>query len=205
MAFDDDEFDIIGLLHDIQETERVFFNTIRFLNGDTRSRVMMMYLQNASSTLGVIREYQRTQRNITRMTVTLPALDISGNFFDPVTVRPTQEQITQGTEQNVQVTDTTCSICQEAVTSATRIRQCGHCFHEACISQWFSMNPRCPMCRVDVREAGGAGSHRQRSLDAVMNGVSEHRHIPGDTFDSLLRALNNHTSNEDHRVHPDQQ
>ena len=176
----DDGYDILGLLHEIQETERSFFSIVRFLDGPGRSRAMSMYLQNTAVTLAILRQYQRTERNITRMTVTLPAVDISGNFFDPVVVRPTQEQIEHGTERNVVVVDTTCSICQEAVTSATRIRNCGHCFHEACISQWFSMNPRCPMCRADVREHSAV-------------------------FDSLLLALNRHNRNESGRMHSDEQ
>jgi hypothetical protein len=200
----DDEYDVLGLLHDIQETERAFLNTIRFLDGHARSRIMNVYLQNTATTLAIVREYQRTQRTITRMTVTLPALDISGNFFDPVVVHPTQEEINQGTEQNVEVTDTTCSICQEAVTSATRIRRCGHCFHEACISQWFTMNPRCPMCRTDVRDSVVVSPLRQGALRSFLGGEPEHRHR-SDTFDSLLRALNNHTSNESDRLHSDEQ
>jgi hypothetical protein len=37
------------------------------------------------------------------------------------------------------------------VECATRIRHCGHCFHSGCIGEWFSMNPRCPVCRHDIR------------------------------------------------------
>jgi hypothetical protein len=175
----DEETDVLGLLREIQETDRAFFAIIRFMDGHARSRAINLYLQNTTMALSIVREYQRNARNITRMTVTLPAFDLSGNFFDPVAVRPTQEQITHGTERNVSIADMTCSICQESVTSATRIRRCGHCFHEACISQWFTMNPRCPMCRADVR------------------GI--------DTFDSLLRALNEHPTNEGHRVHTDEE
>lgn len=179
--------DVLDVLVQMQTTQRAFFNTIRFFDGQHRTRIVTLFLQNMAMEIGVLREYMRRRQNVTRMVVNLPLTtsDISGNFFDPVVVHPTQEQINQGTERNVPVVDTTCSICQEPVTSATRIRQCGHCFHEACISQWFSMNPRCPMCRADVRETG----HRHRI----------------DTFDSLLRALNEHPINEGHRVHADEE
>lgn len=185
----DEDYTPLHLMRDIHQTQRIFFGLIRFLDGPSRARSMNNFLQNTAVELSLLRQYMRTQQATTRMVFNLPLnLDVSGNFLDPVVVRPTQQQIEEGTERNVSVIDMTCSICQESVTSATRIRQCGHCFHEACITQWFSMNPRCPMCRADVREVGGAGS--------------EHRHR-ADTFDSLLRALNNHTRNEDSRLHPD--
>lgn len=83
-------------------------------------------------------------------------LDPSGNFIrsfmEPVQVIPTREQITAATENHIQATDTTCAICQEGVTCATRIRDCGHYFHSQCILEWFTMNPRCPVCRHDIRE-----------------------------------------------------
>lgn len=82
--------------------------------------------------------------------------DTSGNvmrsFFDPVQVAPTREQITDAVDDNVVVTETNCAICQDSVTSATRIRACEHCFHSNCIREWFTMNTRCPVCRHDIRD-----------------------------------------------------
>jgi hypothetical protein len=86
------------------------------------------------------------------LNIPIGGMDISGNFFDPVIVAPTQQQIRAATDEHINVVDTTCSICQESVTCATRIRACGHAFHGQCIDQWFTMNPRCPVCRHDIRE-----------------------------------------------------
>jgi hypothetical protein len=88
------------------------------------------------------------------MTATLTlAMDASGNFFDPVPVVPTPQQIESATERNVQVpADTNCSICQEELQTGTRLRTCRHTFHDQCIDQWLQLNTRCPVCRHDVRD-----------------------------------------------------
>lgn len=33
-----------------------------------------------------------------------------------------------------------------------KITQCGHCFRKSNLLRWFESNPRCPICRLDVRE-----------------------------------------------------
>ena len=78
--------------------------------------------------------------------------DLSGNFFDPVAVYPTAQQVAAAVETRVPLTDTTCAICQETVALGTRLRHCGHCFHGTCIAQWFTLNTRCPVCRHDIRQ-----------------------------------------------------
>ncbi len=85
------------------------------------------------------------------MVLNLP-IDMSGTFMDPVPVVPTQAQIMAATEIRTRLTDTQCSICQEDVETATRIRHCGHCFHSHCLQQWLGLNPRCPVCRYDIRD-----------------------------------------------------
>ena len=127
---------------------------VRFLDGQHRTHVVAAHQRNTNLTLMVLREYMRTSP-VTNMTVTIPiptgAFDASGNFFDPVPVVPTAAQIRAATEAHVNIRDQTCAICQEPVECATRIRHCGHCFHSGCIGEWFSMNPRCPVCRYDIR------------------------------------------------------
>jgi len=34
-----------------------------------------------------------------------------------------------------------------------RIRECGHIFRKSNLLRWFETNPRCPICRRDVRDA----------------------------------------------------
>jgi hypothetical protein len=161
---EEQQLTLYDVYHDMYETDRAFFNSIRFFDVNQRSSIVAQYLRNTNLALSILRTYENLNaRPPTRMVLNIPlnVNDISGNtttnFFDPVPVAPTAQQIRDGTETHVGVIDTTCSICQEPVTCATRIRGCGHCFHGQCIQQWFSMNPRCPMCRHDVRDAVTTG------------------------------------------------
>lgn len=42
----------------------------------------------------------------------------------------------------------------EANDEIMKITQCGHCFRKSNLLRWFESNPRCPICRLDVRENG---------------------------------------------------
>lgn len=146
--------DVLDILSQMYDAERQFYGVVRFLDGQHRTHVVAAHQRNTNLSLLLLREYMRTSP-VTNMTVTIPipssVFDASGNFFDPVPVVPTADQVRAATESHVNVRDQNCAICQESVECATRIRACGHCFHSACIGEWFSMNPRCPVCRHDIR------------------------------------------------------
>jgi hypothetical protein len=148
----DETRDVLDVLAQIMESEERFYEIVRFLDGQHRTHVVAAHQRNINLALTLVREYMRTP---TSMTITLPlggaGMDVSGNFFDPVPVVPTPAQIRAATDLHVAVHDQNCAICQEPVECATRIRHCGHCFHSGCIGEWFSMNPRCPVCRHDIR------------------------------------------------------
>jgi hypothetical protein len=144
---DYEEVDVLDILNAHLQTERTLFSSLRFLEGGTRNNVLAAYMRNSSLLLSILRSYQL--QPATRMVINIP-MDLSGNWLDPVPVIPTPEQIAAATEHHVGV-DTTCSICQDTLTCATRIRACGHCFHGQCLQQWLSVNSRCPMCRHDLR------------------------------------------------------
>lgn len=145
------DYDILDIVHEFFETDRAFYGILRFLDSGTRNHIVAAHMRNNANMIGLLRHYM-SQAPVTNMVLNIPIrTDISGNFFDPVPVIPTREQILTAIDQHVNIPDTTCSICQESVTCATRIRGCGHCFHSDCISQWFTMNTRCPMCRYDIR------------------------------------------------------
>lgn len=88
----------------------------------------------------------------------LQGLSILQDFFRPVAVRPTEEQLAQNTY--VYCSDIphneNCSICQDPMEAGQETRTllaCSHCFHRECIDRWFQENVRCPTCRRDVRES----------------------------------------------------
>lgn len=147
-----EERDVLDILHEMLENERAFYGIVRFLDGGTRNHIVAAQLRNTNSMVSLVRQYMN-QETTTNMVLNIPLgrLDASGNFFDPVTVAPTNQQIDAGTERHINGGDTICAICQEAVPCATRLRACGHLFHHSCIMQWFTMNTRCPVCRHDIR------------------------------------------------------
>ena len=142
--------DVLDVLIQMLDVDRTFYTTIRYLEGSTRSNIVAAHERNRGGIIGVLRQYM-VSPGISTMVVNFPP-GSGSNFFDSVPVVPTPTQIASGIETHVLIPEATCSICQESVTSATRIRACGHCFHHGCITQWFSMNPRCPMCRHDIRD-----------------------------------------------------
>ena len=165
------ERDVLDILHELFQNERSFYTIVRFLDGGTRNHIVAAHMRNVNAALGILRQYT-SQTTTTNMVLNIPlgSMDLSGNFFDPVPVVPTPQQIDAAVERHVNVGDTTCAICQEAVPCATRIRACGHAFHHQCITQWFSMNTRCPVCRHDIRSlqrnAGNQNNAQSHRLHA---------------------------------------
>lgn len=85
----------------------------------------------------------------------MPTLTRQRNFMEPVVIRPTQQQIDNGSSivENLSTTDN-CAICQDTMEGVHRIRRLNHCnhmFHDNCISTWFRRNVHCPTCRHDIR------------------------------------------------------
>jgi len=156
------DYSVLEAIRDITLTDRAFFSVVRFLDGNTRNHIVAAHMRNTSQMTMLLRQFMSAQQREERrenivMNIPLNSIfDPSGNFLrnflDPVPVLPTPEQIHAATENHVMTTDTTCAICQEAVSCATRIRHCGHCFHSQCIAEWFTMNTRCPICRHDIRD-----------------------------------------------------
>lgn len=145
--------DIVGpleLVREVLETSRTFYQTIRYLDSHTRNQVVALHERNASLALSIISRWM-SQPTRTTMVMNFP-IDLSGSFLDPISVFPSEAQVTAATETRSNLVDTQCSICQESTTNALAIRQCGHCFHPTCIQQWFTLNPRCPVCRYDIRD-----------------------------------------------------
>ena len=90
---------------------------------------------------------------------TMPNTPLMRNFFDPVAIFPTQEQINSAT-RTVRYGDilnplnSSCPISLDVLTDDTRvviIRHCGHIFKEHEFGVWFRSNCKCPVCRYDIR------------------------------------------------------
>ena len=157
---EDDDYTVLEAIRDLTQTDRAFFSMVRFLDSGSRNSLLAAQLRNTNVALGILRTLSsspstRTESivmNIPLNTLLDPSGNFMRNFMDPVPVLPSRAQIAAATETHVGVSETTCTICQEPVECATRIRACGHCFHGACINEWFTMNTRCPVCRHDIRD-----------------------------------------------------
>lgn len=150
---EDDDIDVLSIIREIMQTDRSFHGIVRFLDVNTRNQIVVAHMRNTNNAMTLVRHYMQAEQRTQPLVVNIPLqMDVSGNFFDAVPVVPTREQVNAALDNHIQVTETVCSICQENVSCASRIRSCGHCFHGDCIRQWFTMNPRCPMCRVDIRD-----------------------------------------------------
>lgn len=145
---------ILQILHDLICGRNDFLNDIPrripFLN---RPVVLARYMNNEAMILEFLnRAYTLESQARVAATSILSMMAVNPTFQEPVVVAPSQAQITASLE-NHPTTTSNCAICQEQIENgACRIRQCGHVYHRSCISNWFSMSVRCPVCRYDIRE-----------------------------------------------------
>jgi hypothetical protein len=149
------EINTLDVLHSLLTTDRVFYQTIRFLDSG-RARAIATQQQNTAAILELVRTYVPTPPPPTNLrfpiNITIPSNSLPTSWADPVTVRPTADQIDAATE-TVPAEDSTCAICQEAIEDdAIRLTHCRHEFHNHCITEWFTRSVHCPNCRHDVRE-----------------------------------------------------
>ena len=97
--------------------------------------------------------------NITNAIGSLFLSNALRNFYEPVILRPSEEQIRNAT---LEITfgsiespiNSNCPISLEQFNSTTnvmQIRHCGHIFNPTELNVWFQSNVNCPMCRYDIR------------------------------------------------------
>ena len=140
---------------------RAFSNSFPTHNTNQRSRNRerrtRLRSQNTRAT--------NTQRNSTQTTnATQTATNTQPNIFlqtilsmlSPVRISPSPRQIENATETYLYNSNEhiNCPIDREPINtgdSVVRIRHCGHIFRQDSIMTWFQHNPRCPLCRYDIR------------------------------------------------------
>ena len=80
--------------------------------------------------------------------------------LQPVTIRPTSEQIDRATEERIfnqinQPLNDVCPITRNNFNDTDNVLQileCRHCFTPVSLRTWFETSVRCPICRYDIRE-----------------------------------------------------
>ena len=123
--------------------------------------------------------------------------DMSFNFLNPVTVRPTPAIIQMATitfnYSELPLNDrlrigNRCSITLDDYTDDTsmmRINYCGHIFSEIGLNQHLLNNVRCPICRHDIRDmyGGGATEHNTTEHNTTEHNTTENNATENNTAD----------------------
>lgn len=151
----DGQITTLDVLHSLMETDRQFYQTLRFLP-EHRERIMETHQRNNAAVMSILRMNAIRSNRTVQYTATIP-LTFPVGWNDPVVVHPSAAQIASATETaNVpDAASNNCAICQDALTPGhTRLTHCGHRFHTECISEWFTQSVHCPNCRHDIRETG---------------------------------------------------
>lgn len=141
---------VINVVRELIEADIIFFRLAVALPEPMRTRVIGNRSRMTQDVLSLMRLTLEPATEPQRFVVHLPGQ--AADWSEPVRVTPSVDQLTAALEHDVDMHDANCAVCQDTMASGTRLRQCGHVFHRACIMNWFEMSSRCPVCRHDVRE-----------------------------------------------------
>ncbi len=168
-----EEESILEILGEMIDGRNVFLGrTLGQLPHTQRSTALGRFMTNEAFYLNIVnRLLTQDQNNSTVVRFTIPS-----NFSEPVVVRPTDEQI-ENALQSIPNSTSNCAICQDSISyDGVKIRHCGHDFHRSCLSNWFEINVRCPVCRQDIRDPVNqtlSASTRTSSQSSVQSGDND--------------------------------
>ena len=155
---DEGMLEVIG---NIVEGRNEFFSNrnLRNIRYGDRAAVTLRYMSNELAILETLNRVYINNITSTSLAAAIITLSVPPNtsFNDPVRVIASPTQIQNSIESITLSPGSTCicPICQEQISSnAVKLRQCQHVYHRSCITNWFSMSVRCPVCRHDIREEG---------------------------------------------------
>ena len=152
---------VISVVRELIEADTVFFRLAVALPEPLRGRVIGNRARMTHDVLSLMRHaLDPPTPPAQRYVVNIPLggeWQVPPGAFDDVPVTPSADQLNAAFEHNIDAHDTNCAVCQEVVATGTRLRNCNHVFHRACITQWLGTSSRCPVCRDDVRERRAAG------------------------------------------------
>ena len=169
------EDEILELLEQLIDGRNTFVErTIGLLQHNQRSNTFLRFMANETTYLQLINQIMQRNNGSAVITFNIPS-----NFNEPVAVTPTTEQINTAL-QTIPNSTSNCAICQDSISyDGVKIRHCGHDFHRSCISNWFQINVRCPVCRRDIRDpvtqtpSASTQTSSQSSAQLEDNDISE--------------------------------
>jgi hypothetical protein len=152
----------ITLLTDwVEGRNELYLQIANLIPEQDRRYVIISMLANEYAFFGMMSrlhtQHIRNTTSTTYVTLNIPNPNNTPGFMDAVPVVATPEQIEAAVirDDTSSATPIVCAICQESVESSfSRIRRCGHIYHETCLTMWLQTSVRCPVCRHDIRETG---------------------------------------------------
>jgi hypothetical protein len=156
---------ILEIIEELVNGRNIFFDRcLRIIPHQNRASTLSRFMLNEGWILEVMnRVYQNSVRNGSTTASALVTFSLPSGFSDPVVVSLTSTQI-EGALENIPSSNSNCAICQDAISSGgCRIRSCRHEFHRNCVTNWFGMSVRCPVCRHDIREPAADDSNQTPS------------------------------------------
>lgn len=144
---------LLEILGELVEARVQFFTrNLNGINHVQRGPALQRFLGVEEAYLDLVDRIHRghLRDQIVANIITWPTL--ATGTMENVRVAPTQAQLDNALV-NIETSDNNCAICQDAITAAgARLRHCGHSFHRSCLTSWFTVSVRCPVCRHDIRE-----------------------------------------------------
>jgi hypothetical protein len=83
-----------------------------------------------------------------------------------------------------------CSICLVAVQSGFLL-ECGHCFHNRCITRWLLKNETCPVCRKEILDPIEVESDEEFDPVILVMDTFEDTFAPKNILESIKKDCEN--------------
>lgn len=81
----------------------------------------------------------------------------------------------ENNERSISQEDAICCICLAQYVDNDELRElpCAHLFHSECVDKWLKINASCPLCKLEVSEAGSVASPSAPNIDGQENADEE--------------------------------
>ena len=210
------------MIHDYNEN-------INYYNSNMRRIIEIMSINDNTNNNTNNRPNNRRNNNFTNMQNLFTNTIRSGfnqfrnnvqNRFEDVIVRPTNFQINNAIEnfvfdpnevysnrQYARILSLDVSCCPITMTEfepgniVSRIKTCRHIFSKDALTNWFSRNVRCPICRFDIRETPiNIQNTVQETISPVYQRINNE--ITPEQMSDLERELDNLVIGEEIQYNP---
>ena len=126
---------------------------------------------------------------------------IQFEFYAPVSIIPTEQQITNATREILFSSiaapiNNTCPISHDAIDPSDvvmQINHCGHIFTPRNLREWFSRSVRCPVCRFDIRDC--SSNTTDISQNSAPQNSAQDASMNQTTMNNLVNIINTEFAN----------